>query len=74
MSIVYVKVETAEEDDCNEEGDESQEHELLEQARLLELNRKLVLFFGQFVSFAFEQGHADIFHFDRLLIDWKLYY
>lgn len=30
VRIVYVKVETAEEDDCNEEGDESQEHELLE--------------------------------------------
>lgn len=67
VRIVYVKVETAEEDDCNEKGDESQKHELLEKARLLELNSKLVLLFGQFVSFAFEQGHADIFHYLSLV-------
>ena len=62
MAVVDVEVETDEEDDGDEEGNEGEEDELLEEARLLEVNSELVLLLRQFVSVALEQGVSNVFH------------
>ena len=54
MPIVNIEVEADKEDHSDQEADEGEEDELLEQARLLEVNSELVLFFRQFVSVTFQ--------------------
>ncbi len=59
-----VEVQTEKEDDCDEEGDECEENKLLAQTSLFQFNGKLVLLLAQCVSFSFEQGLTNIFHYD----------
>ena len=60
--IVYVKVQADKEYTGNEEGNEGEEDQLLEEARLFELYRKLVLLLAQLVTFSLQQGIPNIIH------------
>ena len=62
MPVVDVEVQADEQDQGDEEGDESQEDELLEQALLLEVDSEFVLFLGQLVTFTFQKGITNVFH------------
>ena len=50
--IVYVKVQADEEYTGNQEGNECKEDQLLEEARLFELDSELVLLLAQLVTFS----------------------
>ena len=52
MTIVNIEVEADEEDHGDEERDEGEEDELLEEARLFELDSELVLLLAQLVTFS----------------------
>ena len=67
-AIVNIEVETDEEDHGDEERDKSEENELLEQARFLKVDCELILFFGQFVTVAFEKGLTNVFHNDNTFL------
>ena len=60
--IVNVKVQADKEYTGNQEGNKGEEDELLEEARLFELYRKLVLLLAQLVTFSLQQGIPNIIH------------
>ena len=60
--IVNIEVQADEEYTGDEERDEGEEDELLEEARLFELNRELVLLLAQLVTLSLQESIANIIH------------
>ena len=60
--IVNVKVQADKQYTGYEEGNKCEEDQLLQEARLFELNREFVLLLAQLVTLSLQKGIANIIH------------